>query len=78
MDQDIEQQEKEMDSYTEEVLARGVSRRSFLSRTALGAAGMGLLGVAGFGSKNAGGRTERRGPGVRQEFRRGRHALVHA
>jgi fumarate reductase flavoprotein subunit len=53
MDQDIEQQEKEMDSYTEEVLARGVSRRSFLSRTALGAAGMGLLGVAGFGSKNA-------------------------
>jgi hypothetical protein len=31
MDQGIEQQGKEMDSYTYEVLARGVSRRSFLS-----------------------------------------------
>jgi succinate dehydrogenase/fumarate reductase flavoprotein subunit len=53
MDQDSPQHEKEMDSYTQEVLERGVSRRSFLSRTALGAAGVGLLGMAGFGSKNA-------------------------
>ncbi|GFO66664.1 fumarate reductase [Geomonas limicola] len=53
MDQDTPQHEKEMDNYTQEVLERGVSRRSFLSRTALGAAGVGLLGVAGFGAKKA-------------------------
>ncbi|GFO57884.1 fumarate reductase [Geomonas silvestris] len=53
MDQDTPQHEKEMDSYTQEVLERGVSRRSFLSRTALGAAGVGLLGVAGLGTKKA-------------------------
>lgn len=53
MDQDTPQHDKEMDSYTQEVLERGVSRRSFLSRTALGAAGVGLLGVAGLGAKKA-------------------------
>jgi len=53
MDQDTPQHEKEMDSYTQEILERGVSRRSFLSRTALSAAGVGLLGMAGLGSKKA-------------------------
>jgi fumarate reductase flavoprotein subunit len=53
MDQDTPQDEKEMNSYTEHVLERGVSRRSFLSRTALGAAGMGLLGFAGLAPKDA-------------------------
>ena len=53
MDQDNPQDEKAMDSYTEDVLERGVSRRSFLSRTALGAAGVGLLGLAGFAPKSA-------------------------
>jgi fumarate reductase flavoprotein subunit len=53
MDQDNPQDEKALDSYTEDVLERGVSRRGFLSRTALGAAGVGLLGFAGFGPKTA-------------------------
>ena len=53
MDQDNPQDEKELDRYTEDVLERGISRRSFLSRTAIGAAGVGLLGLAGFAPKSA-------------------------
>lgn len=53
MDQDNSQDEKGMDRYTEEVLEHGLSRRSFLSRTAIGAAGVGLLGLTGFTPKSA-------------------------
>jgi fumarate reductase flavoprotein subunit len=53
MDQDNGQDEKAVDSYTQDVLERGVSRRSFLSRTAIGAAGVGLLGLAGLSPKSA-------------------------
>jgi len=52
MDQDNSQDEKGMDRYTEDVLENGISRRNFLSRTAIGAAGVGLLGLAGFTPKN--------------------------
>lgn len=53
MSKDDSQEEKEMDRYTEDVLEHGISRRSFLSRTAIGAAGAGLLGLTGFATKNA-------------------------
>jgi succinate dehydrogenase/fumarate reductase flavoprotein subunit len=53
MNQDNSQNDKELDRYTEEVLEHGISRRSFLSRTAIGAAGVGLLGLAGFAPKSA-------------------------
>nr|WP_320133421.1 FAD-dependent oxidoreductase [uncultured Holophaga sp.] len=43
-----------MDPYTREVLERGLSRRSFLSRTAAGAAGVGLLGLGGAVARGAG------------------------
>ncbi|WP_205743329.1 FAD-binding protein [Geobacter sp. FeAm09] len=42
-----------MDQYTKHVLEQGISRRSFLSRTAMGAAGAGLLGLGGFAAKDA-------------------------
>ena len=53
MSKDNSQDEKGMDQYTEDVLEHGISRRSFLSRTAVGAAGVGLLGLAGFAPKSA-------------------------
>lgn len=53
MEQDDSQEVKGLDQYTEEVLEHGISRRSFLSRTALGAVGASVLGLAGFGSKSA-------------------------
>jgi succinate dehydrogenase/fumarate reductase flavoprotein subunit len=53
MDQDNSQDEKGIDRYTEDVLEHGISRRSFLSRTAIGAAGIGMLGLTGLASKNA-------------------------
>ena len=37
----------EMDQYTRNVLEHGISRRSFLTRAAAGAAGVGVLGVTG-------------------------------
>lgn len=63
MSKDVLQEEKEMEQYTSEVLQNGISRRSFLLRTALGAAGIGIMGVTGLGQKNAeaaqvGGETE--------------------
>lgn len=41
------ERDAEMDPYTREVLEKGLSRRSFLARTAAGAAGVGLMGLAG-------------------------------
>jgi fumarate reductase flavoprotein subunit len=53
MSKDTSQDEKGMDKYTEDVLENGISRRSFLSRTAVGAVGVSLLGLASFGTKSA-------------------------
>jgi fumarate reductase flavoprotein subunit len=53
MDQDNSKDEQGLDQYTENVLEHGISRRSFLSRTAAGAVGAGVLGLTGFASKNA-------------------------
>src|SRR5512133_1525342 len=61
MDHDNSQDEKGMDSYTEDVLEHGISRRSFLSRTAIGAAGVGLLGLTGISPKSAEAATADRG-----------------
>jgi succinate dehydrogenase/fumarate reductase flavoprotein subunit len=51
MGKNTSQEQKEVDRYTEEVLEHGISRRSFLSRTAIGAAGIGMLGLTGLVSK---------------------------
>lgn len=53
MGKDSSAEQKDVDRYTEEVLEHGISRRSFLSRTAIGAAGIGILGLAGFVPKHA-------------------------
>jgi len=53
MGKDTSMEQREVDRYTEEVLERGISRRSFLSRTAIGAAGIGMLGLTGLVSKQA-------------------------
>jgi threonine dehydrogenase-like Zn-dependent dehydrogenase len=53
MKKDNLQEEKEVQQYTEEVLQKGISRRSFLSCTALGAASVGLMGLSGLAGKNA-------------------------
>lgn len=53
MGRDTAKEEKGVDQYTEEVLQHGISRRSFLSATAMGAAGVGMLGLAGFTAKNS-------------------------
>lgn len=53
MGKDTPAEQKEMDRYTDEVLEHGISRRSFLSRTAIGAAGIGMLGLAGLVPKQA-------------------------
>ena len=53
MGRDTAKEEKGVDHYTEEVLQHGISRRSFLSATAMGAAGIGMLGLAGFTAKNS-------------------------
>lgn len=45
---------KGMDGYTRDVLAHGISRRSFFSRTAAGAAGVGALGLASLAAEAAG------------------------
>ena len=50
MSNDRPQADREVDQYTKDVLSRGISRRSFLSRTA---AGVGLLGLTGAGAEAA-------------------------
>ena len=42
-----------LDTYTRQVLDQGVSRRSFFSRTAVGAAGVGALGLTGLAAEAA-------------------------
>ena len=44
------QDEPGLDSYTQDVLERGLSRRSFLARAAVGAAAVGMTGLAGLAS----------------------------
>jgi fumarate reductase flavoprotein subunit len=41
-----------MDQYTEYILEHGISRRSFLSRTAMAASGVGVLGLGGCAPKS--------------------------
>ena len=54
MGKDTAVEQQEMEHYTEEVLAHGLSRRSFLARTAaLGAAGVGVLGLNGLVARSA-------------------------
>jgi fumarate reductase flavoprotein subunit len=53
MSKDTSQEEKGVDQYTEGVLEHGISRRSFLSCAAIGAAGIGMLGLSGLVPKNA-------------------------
>ena len=60
MDKDNSKEEKVMDQYTQYALEHGISRRSFLSRTAKGAAGLGVLGLAGSAAKSANGATAAR------------------
>lgn len=45
--------EQEIGQYTADVLQNGISRRSFLSRTALGAAGLGIMSLTHLTPKNA-------------------------
>ena len=45
--------EAQLDYYTKETLEHGISRRSFLTRTASAAAGVGLLGMAGCAPRGA-------------------------
>ena len=42
-----------MDQYTRDVLELGISRRSFLSRGAVGVAGLGMFGLHGFAAETA-------------------------
>ncbi len=53
MSKDISQEEKAVDQYTAGVLQNGISRRSFLSCTAMGAASLGIMGLTGLAGKNA-------------------------
>lgn len=53
MSKDNSQSEKRLDLYTENVLKNGLSRRSFLSRAAVGTAGIGAMAITGFSGKNA-------------------------
>lgn len=53
MSKDSSQEEKAVDQYTANVLQNGISRRRFLSCTALGAAGIGIMGFTGLTGKNA-------------------------
>jgi fumarate reductase flavoprotein subunit len=48
-----------LDAYTQEVLAHGLSRRSFFARTAAGAAGVGALGLGSATADAAGSPTQR-------------------
>jgi succinate dehydrogenase/fumarate reductase flavoprotein subunit len=47
------QKDKHMDQYTKNVIEQGISRRSFLTRTVAGAAGVGMLGLPGFAAESA-------------------------
>ena len=53
MNKDTSQQEKAVEQYTADVLQNGISRRRFLSCAAMGAAGVGIMGLAGFTGTNA-------------------------
>ncbi|MBL8306034.1 MAG: FAD-binding protein [Rubrivivax sp.] len=53
MSKDQTTETREIDSFTRHVLEHGVSRRSFFSRTAAGAAGIGALGLAGTAAQAA-------------------------
>lgn len=53
MSKDFSQDEKAVDQYTAEVLEHGISRRRFLSCTAMGAAGIGIMGLTGLSAKKA-------------------------
>ena len=54
MSKDNSQEEKAVDQYTANVLQSGISRRSFLSRAAVGTvAGIGAMTLTGLGGKNA-------------------------
>ncbi len=57
MDKDNSKGGKGMDQYTQYMIEHGISRRSFLSRTATGAASVGVLGLGGFAPKSANGAT---------------------
>ena len=61
MDKDNSKEEKGMEPYTQYALEHGISRRSFLSRAAKGAAGVGVLGLAGSAPKDASGATAAEG-----------------
>ena len=47
MNKDRPQEENAMDPYTRDTLAHGLSRRHFLTRSAAGAAGVGMLALGG-------------------------------
>mgnify|MGYP003398439838 CR=1 FL=1 len=47
MNKNRPQEENAMDPYTKDMLAHGISRRSFLTRSAAGAAGVGMLALGG-------------------------------
>jgi len=53
MSKDQSNDARGMDSYVKNVLANGISRRSFFSRTAAGAAGVGALGLTGLAAEAA-------------------------
>ena len=61
MDKEQTQDQREMDQYTQQVLAQGLSRRSFFSRTAAGVAGVSTLGLAGLASEAANAAVDRSG-----------------
>ncbi|MBK6337454.1 MAG: FAD-binding protein [Betaproteobacteria bacterium] len=53
MNKDRPQEENAMDSYTRDTLAHGLSRRHFLTRSAAGAAGVGILALGGAAAEAA-------------------------
>jgi len=53
MTEDTSVEERAMDPHTQDALERGLSRRSFLARTAAGAAGLGVLGLPGLAGNRA-------------------------
>lgn len=50
MSKEYPQKSKEIDQYTANVLQHGISRRSFLTRAAMGTGGLAFAGIAGTAS----------------------------